>query len=240
MALPTNASPIYTLEIPSTKKQFKYRPFTVKDEKALLMAQQSNDIGVMLDTVKDVIRVCAKNEIDVDNLASFDIEYIFLQMRANSIGELVEMIFSCDVDHGEDNAKARVQKSINLFEAKVEQFGDHKNTIPLFNDVCVVMKYPTIDTLKKIEALTVENPEAVFDIVIDCIDSIYDGDEVYPAHEQKREDLEEFVNNLTPKQYDDIINFTRSTPKLRVYVDYTCPVCGREHNKYLEGLASFF
>lgn len=241
MALPMNATPVYTLEIPSTKKQFKYRPFVVKDEKALLIAQQSEDVTVMLDTVKEMIKSCAKSEIDVEKLASFDLEYIFLQMRAQSIGEIVELIFSCDLDHGADNDKARVTKQLNLFDAKVEFFEGHQSKIPLFDNVGVVMKYPNIETLKKLESdIAVTEVDKIMDIVVDCIDYIYDDEQMYPAKEQKREELFEFLGNLTPDQFDKLRQFFRTMPQLRVYVDYACPVCGREHRKYMEGLASFF
>jgi hypothetical protein len=232
---------VYTLEVPSTKKKLKYRPFVVKDEKALLIAHQSDNIDVMLDTVKEVIKSCAKSEIDVDKLASFDIEYIFLQMRAQSVGEVVELVFGCDLDHGEDNPKAKVEKQINLFDAKVEFFDGHQSKISLFDNVGVVMKYPNIETLKKLEAdLSSQEIDQVVGIVADCIDYVYDDEEVYPAKDTKKEELIEFINNLTSEQFNKIRQFFQTMPQLRVYIDYTCPVCGREHKKYMEGLASFF
>ena len=240
MALPMNATPIYTLQIPSTKKEFKYRPFLVKDEKALLVAQQSEDIGVMLDTVKEVIKSCAKTEIDVDALASYDIEYIFLQMRSNSIGEIVQLIFACDTDHGEDNDKARSTVSINLQDVKVEESDNHTNKITLFGDVGIVMKYPNLSVLKRIETTSDEDFDVLFDIVSDCIDYIYSADEMFPAKEQSKQELIEFLNNLTSEQFEKIQQFFRTMPALRVYLKYTCPVCGREHDKYMEGLQSFF
>jgi len=241
MGLPMNATPVFTLEIPSTKKQFKYRPFVVRDEKALLIAQQADDINVMLDTVKEVIKSCAKSEIDVDKLASFDIEYIFLQMRAQSIGEIVELVFACDVDHGDDNSKATVTKQLNLFDAKVEFFDNHESKIKLFGDVGIAMKYPNIETLKKLESdIGMEEVDQAIDIIVDCIDYIYDSEEVHPAKDQKRDALVNFLNDLTSEQFNKIRQFFQTMPQLRVYVDYTCPVCNLEHKKYMEGLASFF
>lgn len=237
MSLPVNSTPIYTLEIPSTGKQFKYRPFLVRDEKSLLIAQQSEDPTVMLDTVKTVIQSCAKSPIEVDKLASFDIEYIFLQMRAVSIGEYVELVFACDTCEDE---KARSTVSINLQDAKVEKFDGHNNNIKLFNDVGIVMKYPSLNTLKGIEKSSGSDVDQIFDIVIDCVDYIYDADEVFAAKDQSRAELIEFLNNLTSDQFDKIQSFYRTMPQLRVYVDYKCPVCGKDHHKYLEGLASFF
>lgn len=234
-------TPIYTLDIPSTKKQFKFRPFLVKDEKALLIAHQSEDVSIMMDTVKDLIQACSKSNIDVSKLASFDIEYMFLQMRARSTGEFVDLVFTCDIDHGEDNPKARVIKQINLLDARVEFFDGHTNKIPLFENVGVVMKYPTLETLKKLETPIEDNEvDKAIDIIADCVDFIYDDKEVFPAHEQRRDDLIQFFNNLQKPQLDLIKNFFQTMPQLRVYVDYECPVCARKHKKYMEGLASFF
>lgn len=240
MTLPINTTPIYTIKIPSTKKDFKFRPFLVRDQKSLMIAQESNDSTVMLDTIKEVIKSCAKSKIDIEKLASFDIEYIFLQMRAKSIGEIVELLFACDEDHGEDNAKAVSRVAINLEEVKVEFPESHTNKIPLFGNVGIVMKYPTIHTLRQLEDSDSDNIDDQFEIVIDCIDYIYDQDQVYPAKDTNKEEITEFLNNLMDEQFDRIQNFFRTLPHLRAYVKYECPICKKEHNKYMEGLSSFF
>jgi hypothetical protein len=238
MALPMKATPTYTLTIPSTKKEFKYRPFLVKEEKALLIAQQSEDMQVMVDTIGEVIQSCAKSEIDITKLAAFDIEYIFIKLRTVSVGEIVEMLFPCDVDHGADNEKALSLVAIDLNECKVENFEGHTNKIPLYDQVGVVMKYPTIQTIEKLNKT--EDVDILFDIVGGCIDYIYDDEQVYPIKEQKKEEVLEFLNNLTSTQFLKIQDFFKTMPALRVYIKYNCPVCGKEHNKYMEGLASFF
>jgi hypothetical protein len=240
MALPKNTTPIYTLRIPSTNKEFKFRPFLVKDEKSLLIAQQSDDVTVMLDTVKDVIKSCSLSNVDVDALASFDIEYMFLQLRAKSVGEIVQLTFQCDEDHGERNIEAQVTIAVNLEEAKVEKFEGHATKIDLFDDVGVMMKYPTIETLKKLETLDANDIDSVFGVTADCIDYIYDSDEVHYTKDLARDELITWLNDLRSEQFEKIQDFFRTMPSLRVYIKYTCPVCGKEHNKYLEGLASFF
>lgn len=240
MALPSNTTPIYTTKIPSTKKEFKYRPFFVREEKALMIAQQSEDTGIMLDTIKEVIKACAKTPIEIDKLASFDIEYLFLQLRASSVGEMIELIFACDNDHGEDNDKALSRVAVNLQEVEVKFSEGHTAKIPLFGDCGVMMKYPSVDTLKKIEKADVNDTDAMFDIVCDCIDFIYDADQIFSAKDQKKEELLEFLNNLTSQQFAKVQEFFQTMPQLRVDVNYTCPVCGLVHNKYMEGLASFF
>lgn len=238
MTLPMNVAPTYTLTIPSTKKQIKYRPFLVKDEKALLIAQQSDDLGVMLDTVKSVIQSCVVDKINVDDLASFDIEYIFTQLRAVSVGEFVELYFACDTCLDE-NAKALV--AVNLQDLKVIIPEDHSNKVALFDDVGIVLKYPTINTMKKLEeANAVSDIDAAFDIVVDCIDYIYTTEEIFYAKEQTKDELSEFLNNLTSEQFEKLQLFFSTMPSLRQDITYTCPVCNKVHNKYMEGLSSFF
>lgn len=239
--LPLNVMPNYTLTVPSTNQTFKYRPFLVREEKALLIAQQSDDSIVMYDTLRDIIKACAKSDINVDALASFDIEYIFLQLRAVSVGETVDLIFKCDDDHGQDNSKARQKVTIDVREAKVEGLENQPSLkIPLFDDVGVCMKYPTIETLKKIEASIEESVDFVFDIVINCIDYIYNTEEVFPAKEQSKSELVTFLNSLSSIQFKKIEEFFDNIPKLRLEVKYSCPVCNKKHNKFLEGISSFF
>ena len=148
MRLPTNTTAVYTLKVPSTQKEWKYRPFLVREEKSLLVAQQSENPQIMLDTIKDVIKSCSKTELDVDRLASFDVEYIFTQLRAVSVGEMVDLLFKCD-DCEDEKAVAAVQVDLRQMQVKFPE--DHTNKIELFEDVGVIMKYPTVDTLKKIE-----------------------------------------------------------------------------------------
>lgn len=237
MTLPVNTYPIYTLTIPSTGEQFKYRPFTVREEKALLIAQQSEDYAVMLDTIKSVISSCAKTAVEVDKLASFDVEYIFLQLRAVSVGEFVDLIFPCDVC---EVPEARAQVSVNLQQVVVEKFEGHTNKIALFGDTGMLMKYPSVETLKRLDKADLTNIVELTDIVVDCVDMIYNGDEVFPAKDQKRSELVEFIESLTSQQFEAVEKFIRTMPQMRAYVKYKCPVCGKEHNKYLEGLSSFF
>ena len=237
MGLPINPTAVYTLKVPSTQKEWKYRPFLVKEEKSLLIAQQSEDPQVMLDTIKAVIKSCSKTELDVDSLASFDVEYIFTQLRSISVGETVELMFRCD-DCEDDNAIASIQVDLRKMQVKIPE--GHTKQIGLFDDVGMMMKYPTIDTIKKIESSEESDVDQTFDIVTDCIDYIYDSEQIYPAKEQSQEELAEFLNNLTSAQFDKIQSFFRTMPSLRQDITYTCPVCKKVHNKYLEGLSSFF
>jgi hypothetical protein len=239
MALPSQQAPIYTLEVPSNKEKFKYRPFLVKEQKALLLAQQSEDPVIMVDTLKNVIKSCAQSQLDIDKLAVFDLEYVFSQIRAKSVGEIVDLFFYCDTC---DDEKAKVKISIDITKLQVEHFEGHDCKIPLFGDVGVVMRYPNIDVVKNIEKLNGIDSEVdmVFDIITECIDYIYDTSEVYYAKEQTKEELSEFINNLTSEQFERIEKFFETMPKLQQKVAYRCPVCSKQHEKTLEGLNNFF
>lgn len=237
MALPMNSTPTYNLIIPSTGETVKFRPFLVKEEKALLMAQQSEDPEVMVDTLKEVVKSCVKG-IDTESLATFDLEYIFTQLRGKSVGETVDLIFPCD--DCVDNDKARVQISFDITKIEVEKKPEHNKNIKLFNDVGVVMKYPTIKILKQLKELKVEDLDEVFKVVAECVDYIYEGQEIYYAKEVSKEEILEFLNNLTTDQFKNVQQFFETMPRLKQEVDYTCPVCKKPHHKVLEGLNSFF
>lgn len=237
MALPIQNTPVYTLKIPSTKQEVKYRPFLVKEEKALLVAQQSEDQMVMLDTLKEILKNCFKTPVDIDSLAMFDFEYIFSQIRAKSVGENVELIVRCDVCPDTDE-KARVKLTFDLTKLQVEFPEGHSKKIPLFDDVGVVMKYPSLSMVDKLQ--TVTDAASVFDIVIGCIDYIYDNEEVHYAKDTSREELMEFLENLTQDQFKLVQGFFETMPKLSKHVTYDCPVCGHHHEKVVEGLNSFF
>jgi hypothetical protein len=238
MALPIMNTPTYNMVIPSSEVSVKFRPFLVKEEKALLIAQQSEDLMIMVDTLKSVVKTCVIDTIDVNKLATFDLEYMFTQIRAKSVGEVIELIFPCDDDHGEDNEKARVKVSIDLTTLEVEKDKSHTNKIELFGDVGVVMKYPTIDVMKRLE--DTDSIDKIFDVVALSIDYIYQGEEIFYAKEQKHEEMLQFLNNLTSEQFVKIQNFFDTMPRIKKQIEYTCPVCQKQHRKMLEGMQSFF
>jgi hypothetical protein len=237
MALPINTSPTYSTVVPSTKETVKFRPFLVKEEKALLIAQHSEDQNVMVDTLKGIIRACTMDKLDPDTLATFDLEYLFTQIRAKSVGENVELIFPCDVCTDE---KAKVKLTFDLTKINVDFPEGHNKKIELFDDVGVIMKYPSINVIKQLENLNTSDIESVFNVISSSIDVIYNGSEVFYAKEESKKDIVEFLENLTSQQFAKIQNFFATMPRLKEQVKYTCPVCGRDHDKVLEGLDSFF
>lgn len=240
MALPLNNAPVYSLVIPSLKKTVKYRPFLVKDQKALMIAQQSEDQKVMVDTLKSVISSCVTEPLDIDSLAMFDLEYIFTQLRAKSVGETVELIMSCDEDHGDQNKLAKVKVSVDLSQIQVDAKDDHSKKLNLWGDVGVVMKYPSVDIIKKFQTVDESDTETVFSIISQSIEYIYDNNEVYYAKEQTKDEMMEFLNNLTTEQFSKIQKFFETMPKLTYDINYSCPVCSKAHKVRLEGMDSFF
>jgi hypothetical protein len=210
----------------------------VKEEKALLIAQQSEDMTVMVDTLKAVIKACVLDELDVNKLATFDLEYLFCQIRAKSVGENVELLFGCDDCPDDPKAKARVV--IDLTTLEVTKVPTHTNKIALFADVGVIMKYPTMDMMKLVDDVDSSDFDQVVSIIIDSIESIYTGSELFHAKEQTKEELVAFVENLTPEQFKNIQTFFETMPRLKKEINYTCPVCNKAHHKVLEGINSFF
>lgn len=244
MALPISSTPTYTVVVPSLEKEVKFRPFLVKDEKALLIAQQSEDPKVMVNTLRNVITNCVLDEVDTEKLATFDLEYLFTQIRAKSVGEIVELIFSCQQESCKDNDKAKVKVNIDITNIQVEKNPEHQTKIDLFDDVGVVMKYPTLDALTNVqknqEGKSNEVLDSLFSVMADSISMIYKGDEVYHAKDSTKEELLQFVENLTSDQFAKLQKFFNTMPKLTKTVEYDCPVCKHHNVSKLEGLQSFF
>lgn len=237
MALPIMKTPMYEMTIPSTKQKVKFRPFLVKEEKSLMLAHQSEDATTMLDTLKGVIDACTYGKIDVSKLAMFDIEYIFIQLRAKSVGEISELVFSCKQCN---DPKAKMKVNINLSELEVSFSPEHTMDILLFDEVGVKMKYPGIDTINKLKGMNDNDIDTVFNVIIGCIDSIYDAESIYAAAEQSKQDLTDFVNNLTQEQFAKLQKFFETMPKLEKTIEFDCPVCGFHHNQIIQGLEGFF
>lgn len=236
MPLPILNTPVYELTIPSTKKVVKYRPFLVKEEKALMIAQQSEDEKVMLNTAREIIQSCILDKIDAGKLALFDIEYIFLQLRSKSVGEISELLFSCNECK---DPKAKYKYSLDITKLQVTFPENHVTDIKLFDNIGIRMKYPNFSLASK-AGVKENDVDAIFDIIISCIDSIYDDEEVYSAVDHTKSELEAFINNLTQEQFSKIQSFFETMPKIEHEVKWTCPVCQFKHTHILRGLESFF
>lgn len=237
MSLPVYNTPVYNLTMPSSGKIIKFRPFLVKEEKALLIAQQSEDASVMIDTLKQVIKACVKDSIDVDTMPTFDLEYVFVQIRAKSVGEIVELMLRCNTC---DDPKAVSRVSVDLTQLEVIKTTDNNPKIDLFDDVGIMFKFPTMKLLSKLEVADITDIDSVIDVIADCVDYIYNSSEVFHAKEQTKEELVIFLNNLNSKQFAKIQKFFETLPRLKCELNFVCPICSVPQKSVLEGLNSFF
>ena len=234
MALPTMDLPTYELVVPSNKKKIKFRPFLVKEEKVLLMALETDEEKNIKDAVLQLLKACISTRIKLENLASFDLEYIFLNIRAVSVGEIVQMNITC-----QDDEKTQVKYNLNLTDVNVLFPEGHENKIMLTDDLGVIMKYPSFDGF--VEGQFTDNKEFdVIKVVAESIDQIFQGDEVYDESTTSKKEFVQFVESLTNPQLEKIQAFFETAPRLEHSFKVTNPNTGVESEYTLRGLASFF
>ena len=237
MPLPTISTPTYELVLPSSNKKIKYRPFLVKEEKILILAMESQDTKQIARSVKDVISKCILSKgIKVDRLSTFDIEYLFLNIRGKSVGETVEVIVSCP-----DDGKTQVPVVIDLDAIKIQTNPEHHNDIKLDDKLTMKMKYPSLGEFVK-NNFDVENIGVTesFDMIASCIDQIYSEEESWTSSDCTKKELQEFIEQLSSKQFKEIEKFFETMPKLSHTVKVMNPNTKVENEIVLEGLASFF
>ena len=236
MALPQVVLPTYELEIPSSGKTIKYRPFVVKEEKLLLLALETNDEKQIEDAVRTLLKGCIQSRIKIEDLAIFDLEYIFLQIRAVSVGEVVEMKVTC-----RDDDKTQVKYNLNLTEVKVNKPEGHSNKIMLTDDLGVIMKYPTW-TEFVVGSIMGQSPSAdgIVDIIAGCIDQIFDGEDVYDSSTTSKKGFVEFVEGLTNSQFEKVQKFFETTPRLEHTFTVKNPNTGEPSEFTMVGLSNFF
>jgi DNA-directed RNA polymerase subunit RPC12/RpoP len=235
MALPKLNSPTYELKVPSTGNNISYRPYLVKEEKILMMAMESNDNEQMMRAVKDVIRSCTSDSVDVDTLAMFDIEYIFTQLRAKSVGETSTVSVKCS-ECGSSN-----DVDVNLDEVYVNVPESTVHTIPLTDTVGVSLKYPSVNAMVKAQASDTKSEiDRVFDLIVACIDSIYSDDEIFDAKEQSEKELKEFIESLNTQQFNQVRDFIESIPSAAINVEFMCMSCSKHNSFEVKGLGNFF
>lgn len=237
MALPTLSTPTYELEVPSTKKKIKYRPFLVKEEKILLLAMETEDEKQMANAVKTILSNCIQTpRFKVDSLALFDIEYIFLNIRGKSVGETVDLQITCP-----DDNQTVVDVSIDLDDIQVQKNNEHTNILKMNDDVSVVMKYPSMDLfIKNNMNDSGSEVDDVFEIASMCIDQIVDGEEVYEASNSSKQEITDFLEGMDTKQFLMVQKFFETMPKLSHTVKVTNPNTKVKSDVVIEGLASFF
>ena len=234
MALPTVDLPTHELEIPSNKKKIKFRPFLVKEEKVLLLALESENEKNIRDAVLSLLKGCISSRIKIDNLATFDLEYIFLNIRAVSVGEVVQMNITC-----QDDEKTQVKYNLNLTDVNVLFPEGHDNKIMLTDTLGVIMKYPSFDGF--VEGQFTDNKEFdVIKVVAESIDQIFEEEEVYDESTTSKKEFVQFVESLTNPQLEKIQKFFETAPRLEHSFKVTNPNTGVESDYTLRGLASFF
>ena len=234
MALPKLGVPTYELNLPSTGKTIKYSPFLVKEEKLLLLAMESEDEKEVISAVKNLLKNCITSRIKVDNLPSFDLEYIFLKIRSKSEGEKVKLNLSFPGDE-----KTKVQTEVDLSKIIVEMDDDHTNQVSLTDNVSVIMRYPTVKTFQGMD-LTKFTADDTISLTANCIHQIVDGVETYEAKDLSKKEINDFLENLTQAQFTAIQKFFASMPKLTHDVKLTHPKTKKKGTVKLQGLRSFF
>jgi len=238
MPLPKIATPLYELELPSTGETIQYRPFLVKEEKVLVIALESEDTKQITTAIKTVIKNCIRSKgLKVEDLPTFDIEYLFLNIRGKSVGEEIEVNVTCS-----DDGVTQVPVKINLDEINVKKNDEHTNQVKVDDSIMMEMKYPSLDQFIK-NNFDFDEKNAMdqsFDLIATCIDKIYNEDEVWATADCTKKEVKEFLESMNSSQFKEIEKFFESMPKLKHTIEVTNPNTKVKSEVVLEGLASFF
>ena len=240
MPLPTITTPTYELNLPSTGKKIKYRPFLVKEEKILILALDSRDQNQITNSVKDVLKKCVLTRgVKIDDLPTFDIEYIFLNIRAKSIGEDIKLVVTCP-----DDRKTEVPVTIYVDEIKVVKSKDHKRDISLDKNLTLRMKYPSLNQFISSNFDTKDESQTTvdktFQLIADCMDTVYTEEEAWESGDFSPDERLSFIEQLNSKQFKDVERFFATMPKLSHAIEVTNPNTKKKSKLVLEGLADFF
>ena len=237
MPLPKISTPTYELEIPSTKRKIRYRPFLVKEEKILIIAMESQSDTEIANAVKDVLSTCILTKgVDVETLSTFDIEYIFLNIRGKSVGEDVEVLVTCP-----DDEKTKVPVRINLDDIKISNSKDHNRDIKLDDQLKMRMKYPSINEFIKSNFVVGDiKPEDTFDLIISCIEQVYNEEESWSTSDCTKDEMNDFLDQLNSNQFKEIEKFFDTMPKLSHTLKVKNPNTNVVNDVKLEGLSAFF
>jgi hypothetical protein len=237
MPLPKLSVPEYELELPSTGEKVKYRPFLVREEKILFMAMESQDEKEMVSSVKNIIKNCTNLKRKVEELATFEIEYLFLKIRAKSVGETSTFMITCP-----DDGETQVEVKVDLDDVELEMNDNHSRKILLDDNVGVLMRYPSLDTFVKLNLTNEEEPsmDNMFELAASSIDQIFDGEEVWECKSTPKKEIMEFLESMNSEQFQKIQSFFETMPKLKKVLAVKNPKTGVESEVVLEGLAAFF
>lgn len=227
MPLPVMNTPTFKVRIHSLNKDIEFRPFLVKEEKILILAQESNEPKEMIKAMQDIVTSCSNSAVDGRDLPFFDLQYAFIQLRSQSIGNITDFILIC----GECGHKTETTLDLNTLTIDFTE--NHTNKIMLSDSVGVMMKYPKADIL-------IDEETPAFDLVVSCIDKIFDEDQIYDAAEEGIYEVEKFINGLSTQQFEKIVEFFQTSPRLEKTIDYTCVKCETENTVLIDGVENFF
>lgn len=238
MNLPKINSPVYDLILPIAKKKVRFRPFSVKEQKILLMSLETGEENFSEENVKQIVKnCCLDEELDIDNLSTIDIEYFFIHLRARSVGEIIESKYRCQNKLEDGNSCENLMEvSLNLLEIQLDK-QDFDDIIKLTQTIGLKMRLPDYSMLKvnKEKSAT----KIAFDLIVSCIDYIYDENKVYHSKDSTKEELEQFVESLTIEQFKQVEKFFQTIPKLQKTIQTKCSKCGYQHSIIIEGLENF-
>ena len=232
MSLPVINTPTYELEVPSTKETLKYRPFLVKEEKILLMAMEEEDQKHMVNAVRTIVDNCTFKTLEIKKMPMFDLEYVFLHIRAKSVGEVASVKVLCD-----DDKETYADVDIPLEEIEVKFQKGHTNMIDLTDDIKIEMAYPTFEML---DGFDENDTKGIFDLIGKCVERVIDGETLHERADFNKKELTDFLDSLNTKQFAEVQKFFETMPKLSHDVEFTNPNTKKKHKKTLEGLNSFF
>ena len=240
MPLPTIETPTYELKLPSSNKKIKYRPFLVKEEKILIIALESKNQSEITNAVTDVLKKCILTKgVDVDSLPTFDIEYVFLNIRGKSIGEDIKMTVTCP-----DDKKTQVPVTIYVDEVKVQKRKDHKTDIVLSDKMTLRMKYPSLNQFVQTNFDVDDDAKTVVDktfkVVSECMDTVFTNEDAWDAKDYSAQERLDFIQQLNSKQYKEVERFFETMPKLSHVIEVENPNTKKKGTVVLEGLADFF
>jgi hypothetical protein len=241
--LPKLDVPIYEVKLISTGKPIRFRPFLVKEQKLFLMAAESEDAKETINVIRQVLKNCVLDDIDVDALPTFDLEFLFMNMRARSVEEIVDLKYKCNNvvknEEGEDvQCSGTVGFKFNLLEIQPTKHPDHTNQIKLTENLGINLKYPTFEMIKKYEDL--DENEVLSRVLIDCIDFIFDKEQIYYAKDSTKEELEEFIDSMQQKDLEKFKDFFDKMPEIKKDVKFKCPKCNYEEEITIKGMQNFF
>tara|TARA_B100001013_G_scaffold342275_1_gene268002 strand:- start:696 stop:1430 length:735 start_codon:yes stop_codon:yes gene_type:complete len=243
MALPKLETPTYELTVPSTGQKVEYRPFLVKEEKSLLMAAEDGSPKTITNAMKDIITACTEGELDIKGLASFDIEFIFLQLRGKSVGDIIEINLkkpdqiTCD----EEACPNASQVTVDIRDIVMDTSNIENPEIELSENIGVKLEFPHMDTIQKyITPGGTLGTNDIFKMISECIEYIWEGEEIYKAKDATKKELNDFIESLSTAQFNKIRKYFESMPRLRHDITWTCPKCEKSAPLVLEGLDSFF